>query len=93
MVPSAAATSRLFFTSPHLLSCPISPFLPLSVMDNSQELHAVGGNGMKKTALTTETEVPSEAERDEQALARLGKKPILKVCSAHSSGPFWRLRV
>lgn len=33
----------------------------------------------KKRPLQTETEVPSEAERDEQALARLGKKPILKV--------------
>ncbi|KAI4193767.1 MAG: hypothetical protein LQ350_008158 [Teloschistes chrysophthalmus] len=32
----------------------------------------------KKRPLQTETEVPSEAERDEQALARLGKKPILK---------------
>ena len=50
-------------------------------MDNSQELQSVGGRGMKKSARTTEMEVSSEAERDAQALARLGKKPILKVCS------------
>ena len=52
-------------------------------MGNSQELQAVDGNGMKKSAHTTETEVSSEEERDAQALARLGKKPILKVCSGH----------
>lgn len=45
---------------------------------------------MKKTAVTTEREVSSEAERDAQALARLGKKPILKVYSGHSTG---RIRV
>ena len=48
-------------------------------MDNPQELQSVDGSGMKKSARTTETEVSSEAERDAQALARLGKKPILKV--------------
>ena len=48
-------------------------------MDNLQELQSVDGRGMKKSARTTETEVSSEAERDAQALARLGKKPILKV--------------
>ena len=50
-------------------------------MDKPQELQPVDGSGMKKSARTTETEVSSEAERDAQALARLGKKPILKVCS------------
>ena len=49
-------------------------------MDNPQELQSVDGSGIKKSARTTETEVSSEAERDAQALARLGKKPILKVC-------------
>lgn len=71
-------------------SCPVSPSTSLSVMADSQELHAVGGGGMKKTAVTTEREVSSEAERDAQALARLGKKPILKVYSGHSTG---RIRV
>ena len=33
----------------------------------------------KKSANITATELSSKAERDEQALARLGKKPILKV--------------
>ena len=50
-------------------------------MGNSQELHSVDGKGMEKSVRTKETEVPSEAERDAQALARLGKKPILKVCA------------
>ena len=52
-------------------------------MADSQELRAVGGNDMKKSVHTTEMEVPSEAERDAQALARLGKKPILAVFSTH----------
>ncbi|KAL8837000.1 MAG: hypothetical protein Q9170_002689 [Blastenia crenularia] len=38
----------------------------------------------KKLAQATATELPSEAERDEQALARLGKKPILKVLKSSS---------
>lgn len=50
-------------------------------MGHSKELYHVDDDGMKKTARTTEAEVPSEAERDAQALARLGKKPILEVCS------------
>ena len=51
-------------------------------MDNPHELRPVKDN---KTSLrTTEIEPPSEAERDAQALARLGKKPILTVCSGHS---------
>ena len=33
----------------------------------------------EKQSHVTEAEVLSEAERDAQALARLGKKPILKV--------------
>lgn len=40
---------------------------------------AANATAEKKRPLQTETEVLSEAERDEQALARLGKKPILKV--------------
>ena len=52
-------------------------------MAESQELHAVHGNDMMKSMHTTETEVPSEAERDAQALARLGKKPILAVFTMH----------
>ncbi|KAL6722352.1 hypothetical protein ACLMJK_001459 [Lecanora helva] len=48
-------------------------------MGNSMELHSVNGHGtVEKSPYTTETEVPSEAQRDVQALARLGKKPILK---------------
>lgn len=62
-------------------------------MADSQELHSIGGGGMKKTALTAEREVSSESERDAQALARLGKKPILKVYPGHSTGSFWRIRV
>ena len=45
------------------------------------ELHSVNGNDHldDKSPHNTEIEVPSEADRDVQALARLGKKPILKV--------------
>lgn len=39
----------------------------------------VSGDGVEKSPYTTETQVPSEAERDAQALARLGKKPVLKA--------------
>lgn len=49
-------------------------------MGHSKELYHVDDYGTKQTARTTEAEVPSEAERDAQALARLGKKPILEVC-------------
>ena len=52
---------------------------PVSGIDN--------GNGPEKLPHLTETEVPSEAQRDEQALARLGKKPILKVCWGHETSP------
>ncbi|KAL9598427.1 MAG: hypothetical protein Q9219_004517 [cf. Caloplaca sp. 3 TL-2023] len=38
----------------------------------------------KKLAQSTATELPSLADRDEQALARLGKKPILKAILAGS---------
>ena len=54
-------------------------------MGNSMELHSVNGNGLEKSPMTTELEVPSAAARDDQALARLGKKPILKVCSRKRS--------
>ena len=43
------------------------------------EFEVTTENGTEKAPFRTEIEVPSEAERDEQALARLGKKPILKV--------------
>ena len=49
-------------------------------MGNSMELHTVNGHGViEKSPHTTELEIPSQEERDVQALARLGKKPILKV--------------
>ena len=35
---------------------------------------------LKETPQTTEHEIPSIDQRDAQALARLGKKPVLKVC-------------
>ena len=46
------------------------------------------GDREKKIPQTVETEVPSEAERDAQALARLGKKPVLKVCPRNCSVVF-----
>ena len=51
------------------------------------ELHSVNGTGHldDKSPHNTEIEVPSEADRDVQALARLGKKPILKVCPGLST--------
>ncbi len=59
---------------------------------NSIELHSVNGNGnansntgpdgIEKSPYTTEIEVLTAAERDAQALARLGKKPVLKVMNA-----------
>ncbi|KAI4150565.1 MAG: hypothetical protein L6R39_002248 [Caloplaca ligustica] len=44
------------------------------------ELHPSNDNGYtdSKSPHNTEIEVLSEADRDVQALARLGKKPILK---------------
>lgn len=36
-------------------------------------------DGEKKSAQTIEYEMPSAEQRDAQALARLGKKPVLKV--------------
>ena len=48
-------------------------------MGHSLELQTINDNGMEKSPYTTETEVPSQAQRDDQALARLGKKPTLKV--------------
>lgn len=63
-------------------------------MGNSFELHSVNGNGngnvnvdaMEKPPHHTETEIPSQEQRDVLALARLGKKPILKVCLAAGQG-------
>ena len=46
------------------------------------------GDREKKSPQTVETEVPSEAERDAQALARLGKKPVLKVHLRHCTVAF-----
>lgn len=53
------------------------------------ELHAVDGHGsaggkngvdeVGKTPHIIESELPSTDQRDAQALARLGKKPVLKV--------------
>lgn len=48
-------------------------------------LPTANDNGMEKSTFRTEVEVLSLAERDVQALARLGKKPILKVCLRLSS--------
>lgn len=58
-------------------------------MGASMELHAVNGRataGCKnsvdevgKTPHVIESEMPSADQRDAQALARLGKKPVLKV--------------
>ncbi|KAL8658749.1 MAG: hypothetical protein Q9202_007450 [Teloschistes flavicans] len=47
---------------------------------------AANATAEKKRPLQTETEVLSEAERDEQALARLGKKPILKKFVSYIMG-------
>lgn len=58
-------------------------------MGTSTELHAADGRGSAgsknsvvgegKTPHVIESEVPSADQRDAQALARLGKKPVLKV--------------
>lgn len=58
-------------------------------MGVSMELHAVNGRGsassknsvheVGKTPHIIESELPSADQRDAQALARLGKKPVLKV--------------
>lgn len=58
-------------------------------MGNPMDSHAVNEHGdvsnegrfdaEKKSAQTTEYEMPSAGQRDAQALARLGKKPVLKV--------------
>ena len=45
------------------------------------EFKSANDNGVEKSPLRTEIEVSSVEERDVQALARLGKKPILKVCA------------
>ena len=46
------------------------------------EVKSTNDKGADKSPLRTEIEVSSVDERDVQALARLGKKPILKVCSS-----------
>lgn len=42
-------------------------------------VNAVGDGSIEKAIHNTEIEVSSEADRDVAALARLGKKPVLKV--------------
>ena len=37
------------------------------------------GEGVEKTPQIIESEVPSADQRDAEVLARLGKKPVLKV--------------
>ena len=64
-------------------------------MCNSMELHAGDGLGnpsdnriidsVKQTPRTTELEIPSIDQCDAQALARLGKKSVLKVCNSWAS--------
>ena len=59
-------------------------------MGASMELRAVNAhgaassegsiNGVEKAPQTADYEIPSADQRDAQALARLGKKPVLKVC-------------
>jgi len=74
-------------TAPHYCISPAFPIphlLLLSEMGNSFELHSVNGNSnaidaMEKSSHHTETEMISQDQRDAQALARLGKKPVLKV--------------
>ncbi|KAL8868304.1 MAG: hypothetical protein Q9174_005078, partial [Haloplaca sp. 1 TL-2023] len=56
-------------------------------MGASMELHTVNGHGsmeknrvdeVGKAPQVIESEVPSADQRDAQALARIGKKPVLK---------------
>ena len=71
----------------------IVPFFTWAKMSATHESGSVTtrNNDEKKTPFHAETEVASEAERDAQALARLGKKPILKVCSTHRTAN-WDIR-
>ena len=48
----------------------------------STAVHTVNGHNDNKSPSTTQVEVVSANERDAQALAKLGKKPVLKVCTA-----------
>lgn len=56
------------------------------------ELHSTGGhgyvhgNGMEKSPRNTETETLSMDDRDAQALARLGKKAVLKASTGYAVG-------
>lgn len=73
---------------PDIRLCAI-PWSGAAVMGASMELHAVNGHGsagsknnmdeMAKTPHVSESGLPSADQRDAQALARLGKKPVLKV--------------
>lgn len=44
----------------------------------SSAVHSINGNNNKSPS-ATQVEVISASERDAQALAKLGKKPVLKV--------------
>ena len=54
------------------------------------ELQSAGGdshvpeNGMEKVLYNTEVEIPSIDDRDAQALARLGKKSVLKASAGYA---------
>ena len=45
---------------------------------------------IEKTPRTVESEVSSADQRDAQTLARLGKKPVLKVCNSWCKNPLRR---
>jgi len=51
----------------------------MSDLLNPPPVIAVGNDSIEKSIHNTENEVYSEADRDVAALARLGKKPVLKV--------------
>lgn len=71
-----------------LASRPPLEIILLAAMSAPLEFRLGDGDREKKTPQTVETEVPSEAERDAQALARLGKKPVLKVHLRHCTVAF-----
>lgn len=48
-------------------------------------VNTIGTGSMEKSTHNTEIEVSSEAGRDVAALARLGKKPVLKVNPARQA--------
>ena len=55
--------------------------MEMKYMNDRGVSSAVSINEQQKTPSTTVTEVPSADQRDAQALSRLGKKPVLKVCA------------